>query len=406
MQLVRNEASPIQLWPLVAPFLILVLPTMSIVAALAVLFDTIPLLRGGFGNVLYFFLFFIFFFPVAVGGSGVIESMEQGAIAAVPGHSGGSSCCLTFASNAEEVLQREMAPLQTFVWEGMTWTQTNLLIHLGFFLIAFGIVLLSALLFRRFDPAYEGASFGQEQWAALQLRARQRLGLQKDQSSDEAAIDLEEISAVQLTPLDSGATGFRFGSVLSAELRLMLKGQHWWWYAVGLGLIGAGLLAPQESVLRFVLPIAWIWPVLIWSSMGVREARHHTEGYIFSSAYPLRRQIPATWLAGWIVAILIGSGVFVCLILMGNWPGVLIWAVGALFILSLALGTWSGNSKVFEATYLFLWYVGPMQQIWQFDFIGVSPEESLEAGGRIIYLAVSLLLLALAVGGRSRQIRS
>jgi hypothetical protein len=142
--------------------------------------------------------------------------------------------------------------------------------------------------------------------------------------------------------------------------------------------------------------------------MGVREARYHTEGYVFSAAYPLRRQLPATWLAGWIVAILIGSGVLVRLILMGNWPGVLTWAVGALFIpsLALALGTCSGNSKVFEATYLFLWYVGPMQQIRQFDFIGVSPEESLEAGGPIIFLAVSLLLLALAVGGRSRQIRS
>ena len=244
MQLVRNEATPIQFWPLVAPFLILVLPTMTIVAALAVLFDTIPLLRGGLGNVVYFFLFAIFFFPAAVGGSGVIESMEQGAVAAVPGHSGASSCCLTFASNAEEVLEREMAPLQTFEWEGMTWLPVNLAIHAGFVLVAIGIVLLSAVLFKRFDPAYERAGEGQDRLAALQMRARRLLGLKKDHSSDEAVIDLGEVAAVQLTPLDSGATGFGFGSVLSAELRLMLKGQAWWWYVVAFGLIVAGLLAP------------------------------------------------------------------------------------------------------------------------------------------------------------------
>ena len=142
--------------------------------------------------------------------------------------------------------------------------------------------------------------------------------------------------------------------------------------------------------------------------MGVREARYHTEGYVFSAAFPLRRQLPATWLAGWIVAILIGSGVLVQLILLGNWPGALTWAVGALFIpsLALALGAWSGNSKVFEVTYLLLWYAGPMQQIRQFDYMGLSPEEPIAAGGPVVFLVATILLLALAMAGRRRQIRS
>ncbi len=346
MQLVRNEALPIQIWPLVAPFLIIVLPTMSIVAALAVLFDTIPLLRGGFGNILYFFIFLIFFFPAAIGASFVIENMEQGAIATVPGNSGASACCFILESNAMLLMEREFGQQQTFVWEGMNWSPVNLLIHAGFVVVAIGIVLLSAVLFKRFDPAYERVGDGQGRLTGLQKRVLRLLGLEKDQTTEDEVIELGEIAAVQLTPLDSSATGFRFGAILSAELRLMLKGLPWWWYVIALGLIIAGLLAPKDAVTSFVLPIAWIWPILIWSSMGVREARYHTQGYVFSAAYPLRRQLPATWLAGWILAILIGSGVLVRLILEGQWPNVLTWAVGALFIpsLALALGSWSGSS--------------------------------------------------------------
>jgi ABC-type Na+ efflux pump permease subunit len=56
MQLVHGEDTHIQLWKLLAPFLFLAIPVMAVVAAVAVLFETIAFLRGGFGNVAYFFL--------------------------------------------------------------------------------------------------------------------------------------------------------------------------------------------------------------------------------------------------------------------------------------------------------------------------------------------------------------
>ncbi len=47
MQLVRGEVTQIDIWPLVVPFLLIALPTWAVVAALAVLFDTVRWLRGG-----------------------------------------------------------------------------------------------------------------------------------------------------------------------------------------------------------------------------------------------------------------------------------------------------------------------------------------------------------------------
>ena len=51
----------------------------------------------------------------------------------------------------------------------------------------------------------------------------------------------------------------------------MLRGQRWWWYAVALGLFIAGLAADLKSVREVVLPLTWVWPMLLWSAMGVRE---------------------------------------------------------------------------------------------------------------------------------------
>ena len=74
---------------------------------------------------------------------------------------------------------------------------------------------------------------------------------------------------------------FRFGAVLVAELRLMLKGQRWWWYIIAAGLaVASGAVVPREGR-GILLAIAWVWPVLLWSSMGVRESRDQTSQILF-----------------------------------------------------------------------------------------------------------------------------
>ncbi len=54
--------------------------------------------------------------------------------------------------------------------------------------------------------------------------------------------------------------------------------------------------------------MAWVWPILIWSAIGNREVHNNVQQLTFSSASPLWRQLPAQWLAGFIVTLLMGSG--------------------------------------------------------------------------------------------------
>jgi hypothetical protein len=119
-------------------------------------------------------------------------------------------------------------------------------------------------------------------------------------------------------------------------------------------LVIAGLFAPLEVTRQYLLPAAWVWPILLWSGMGIRETRHHTEHIVFSTAHPLRTQLPTTWLAGWIVALITGAGVAIRLSAAGQTDTLLAWLTGSLFSPSLALatGVWSGSGKLFEVVYV------------------------------------------------------
>jgi hypothetical protein len=111
------------------------------------------------------------------------------------------------------------------------------------------------------------------------------------------------------------------------------------------------------------------------------------------------------WLAGVVVALVASAGVAVNLILADDWLHLLAWGTGALFIptLALALGVWSGSNKLFEVVYMLWWYAGPINRVDSLDFMGTS--SGLQLSKVLLYGVFALLLFALAVLGRKRQIR-
>ncbi|HEX5716919.1 MAG TPA: hypothetical protein VF179_12220 [Thermoanaerobaculia bacterium] len=384
-QWVAAEDPSIHLWPLLSPFLLLALPVMALVAALTVLFETIPWLRGGLGNVAWFFLWTaLMSIPVAnegktpdlIGMTLVAQDME----AEVDARFGDADRGFTLGhiSNEEEA--------QVFRWQGMNWTPELVLGRLSWFGLAVGISLIAALFFDRFDPAK----------GRVRVPKRKRKGKEKEETALPALPE-----HVTLTPLAVTAGAFRFPGVLAAELRLALKGQPWWWYAAALGLIIAGLTAPVGGVRQIVLPLAWIWPLLVWSPMGNRESRFGTGELLFSAPHPVGRQLPAVWMAGVLVAAVVGGGVAARYLIGGDFAALASWTVGALFIpsLALALGVWSGSSKLFEAVYLFLWYIGPMNRTPELDYLGATGR-----GQPLVWLAATALLAAAAAAGRRWQL--
>jgi hypothetical protein len=57
IQFLVGESTEFNFFAVLAPFLFITLPAMALVAATAVFFESIKFLSGGFGNIVYFFLF-------------------------------------------------------------------------------------------------------------------------------------------------------------------------------------------------------------------------------------------------------------------------------------------------------------------------------------------------------------
>jgi hypothetical protein len=388
IQLIHGESTQFNFGAYLSPFVFIVMPLMAVVAAVAVLFESIPFLSGGFGNVVYFFAF-VLMIPFTMETIKTNPAIEPLGMA------------LLKEDMAEEVLQvfpdydnsfmlggLETPITGTFTWHGIDWTPSVIATRFGFIVLAIGVTLLGALFFDRFDPS--------------RVRPRRTKNNVSLPIAESASI-IQALPTVSLTPLNRAANRYSFVHVLLAELKLLLKGQRWWWYIAAAAAILASLVSPIETVREFILAYAWVWPVLIWSSMGSREARHNVQQFTFSSASPLSRQLPAQWIAGFLVTLTMGSGAVLRFALNGNFEGLIAFLSAAVFIpsLALALGVWSNSSKPFEIIYVTLWYLGPLNKVPGLDFIGAN-----SAGYPGFYIPLSIALIAFAFLGRARQLRN
>jgi hypothetical protein len=386
LQLVRAEGGGLEPGKLLAPFVWVALPAMAMTAAVAVLFETLPVLGGGVGNVIYFFAWATY-----LGLSGVTGVNDYMGLGFFMRRMVGALKLIDPSYNGNFTLQAGPTrhATKTFLWDGVDWTPRVLLARLEWFAIAIGIAWLSALFFHRFDPA-------RESW-----RRRKEAPEPAEDRAGTNGAPATSAADVHLTPLARTARGSRFPRLVVSELRLMLKGHGWWWYLVAAGLFAASLIVPDVQARQAVAAFAWLWPVLIWSQMGAREARHDTQKLVFTCAHALDRQLPAVWVAGVVVAISTGGGLGIRLLIGGDWPGFAAWLAGALFVpaFALALGVWSGSSRLFEALYTLWWYVGPMNHTPGLDFMGMTPARF----GTPLYLFATLgLLMAAYVGRRGK----
>jgi hypothetical protein len=380
---------------LAAPLIFIALPCVGLVAAMAVLFESIHWLRGGFGNVVYFFIFL-----VVVGGSTTIAALSKPGTAINPYTDiTGYNLIGESIIRAAKAVYPESSNMFSFMggvslsnphyftWNGMTWTADILLSRLVIMIAAVGVAIASALFFDRFNPS--------------RLLLIKRKKIRPETPLPVAERQVVPVSNVHLTPLAGAPKRFRFDGLFVAELKLFLKGQRWWWYIIAAGLVLAQLITPLEWS-RNLLLVAWVWPLLILSGLGCRENRFDTRQIVFSAPHPLANQLPAAWLSAFVVMAVLGSGVLIKFLLMGETVSALGWLTGAAFIpaLALVLGTLTGSGKTFEAVYV-VWMYALTQKVSPLDFAGLTPTSPL-----YLYAPLAVILFFIAVFVRQRQLTS
>ncbi|MBV8491248.1 MAG: hypothetical protein JO199_12030 [Candidatus Eremiobacteraeota bacterium] len=379
MQLMRGENRSVDLVALLAPIALFALPLMTFISAIAVLFEVLPVLRGGIGNIVYFFLWLFLLSTSDLGSQlgtkrPVLDAFGMG----------------TLSNGAWEALKRvdpNRRPTEIglivggshhaaklFHYDGMQFGMGVYAQRLSLVVLAFLVVVIAALVFDRFA-------------SASRTRERREPALVAG-----ARATFERIS----TPILDLLFASSFGSLVLAELRLLLSGASFWWYAVAGGFWIWTLFAPG-AMQSFALGFAWVWAILMWSPMGTRETVNQTEQFVYPTLRPLRRQFSALLCAGVLLALALGSGSMLHAFFAHDPHAIAGVLAGALFIPSLALacGAASGTTRVFEIVYLMLWYVGPMN---------ATPLDYTNAANAPAFAVAAAVLIALAFLARRTRL--
>ncbi|MBN2007080.1 MAG: ABC-2 transporter permease [Anaerolineae bacterium] len=399
MLLIHGEDKTLDLAQLLLPFVVFSVPSAMATAALAVFFECTPILRRSIGNIIYFFLWF--FIATPIGGDLLgFGAVEQGMTVALQAQGAAYQGGIVLGAGAS-------GELQPFLWTGFDWATvagTRLVYVAGALLLAG----LAALPFDRFAPAqsrirrnFAVRRFALKRWLTP-IGARLQTLMRKTNSTPSAPGAPH--TAQTLTPVTASGKPLRlFVTLVAAELKLLLKGRAFLWYAVAAGLFLACLLSPLETVRGALLPLVWLWPLLLWSEMGVRETRDRVDQLLFSAPSPLWRQLPATWAAGVLLALLLGGGALIRFLAEPAWlPGFI---AGALFIPSLALllGIVTGTERPAQILLLIWWYLGPLNGLAALDITGATAA-ALAHGIPWFYIIASPLLSGLALLARRRQL--
>ncbi|MFF0739348.1 ABC transporter permease [Streptomyces sp. NPDC004111] len=455
MQLARGEVTAVDPVALLTPFVLVALPLMVFTAAAALLFEAIPVLRAGFGNVVWFFVWSV----LAIGGQSpdaplggigvhpVVRSLGTAleAQGIDPSRVGEFSLGLTLIDE----------PLKTFAWDGFAPSGGYLLTRLALVLLAVLLALLPLAWFPRFDTARGHAARGHAARAAATTRGRTTRAAATAQSAATVppavasgpqppagifpgAVGEAVPSAVgETVPSAVGETvpsavgeavpaahPAVFGGaprspverrnpalrLFAGEVRILVQGVAlWWWAGAVLLAVVSQLVTPATAVARVLLPMAWLWPVLIWSRLGTQ--RYETGVDALLGACPsAHRRILAEWGAGFLLTAVAGAGPALRMATGGDTAGLLHWFLGALFVpsLALALGSLSRTHRLFQAVYLPLWYAA-VNGIAPLDFMGaLRGPDGLPVGmapGVVLGAAVVMLGVVLTTSGMRRAAR-
>lgn len=383
LQLARGESRAIDPVTLLTPFILLTLPVLALTAAAAVLFETIPGLRAGLGNVAWFFLWMIFAIAgggAPLGGLGPVAASMREALAAQH---------LPVTAEFSVGFTKVDEPMNVFGWHGLEPTGGFVAGRLVLILVVAGVAALPAMWFGRFDPARGGPAP-----APLPVPVGAPVP---------ASVPATPRMCVHtlLSPVDTRRQ-YATGRLLAGEFRILVQGVFRWWWLVVAAVTVAGIAVParmEESsgASAVLLSAAWIWPILIWSRLGTQCRENGLE--VLLGAYPMvHRRLVAEWGAGVVLTAVTGAGPLLGLALAGDGPGVAAWAAGAVFIPSLALmlGTVTRTHRTFQAGYVILWYA-VVNQVAAADFMGVVRVNGHPAGPPPVLVAgVSLGLFAVA----------
>jgi hypothetical protein len=372
----RNGDGGLDLLALWSPLLLLALPGLAFVSGLVVAFEVVPGLRGGFGNVAWFFAWgALFAASMQLGPNADFSGMglaRESMRAAIRAEHGVDERSFTVGGGPHEAAR-------VFTFRGVEWDAASLARRLGW--IGFGVLaaLAATPFFDRFDPARRLPS----RPAAPAPSAAVPEAVLAPATPRRDAIDVQRLPRADRSRLAVAA-------LLLGELRRILRGRSTWWWLASAGVLVAAFTGADP---RGPGAFALLWPVLLWSRLGAPDVA--VAPLLAACPHPVRTPLVARALAG----LILGAPFVLARAAGGAGTEPTVFAAALAFppALALALGAVAGTPKAFEATWTALWYLA--LQTPSLDFFGATPTPR---PGPFLVAIPGLLLIAALVAGRRR----
>jgi hypothetical protein len=334
------------------PFGLIVVPACALVAAFAVLFDTIRPLRGMWGAALWFFIM-----PAAtavpitsyIAGRASAAMDPLGIVPVIAGIAAGMRAQVPTTNINDLTIGGSDAPVtRTFVWHGMPWTAPIVAERIAWFVAALAIVALASLAFDRFAHART------------------------------------PVARTWRFPIGRFVPGIAGLRLVRAELIVLAGDSGFWWTAAAIACGIAGAFAPRAALIAAVLPVALLLPLARYGALGTRDRAAGVDGLVRSAPHAATRTI---------LARIVAAGLIGCVPLAGalaRYPALAVvpFASAALAIVA---GRFSGTPRTFEALYLAVWYLGALNHAPIADL----PNDASSAPGTLV--AVATVTAACAV---------
>jgi len=302
----KGEVGSLEPGQLFLPLLVYAFPPLILISGLAVALECFHWLKRGVVNIFYFFFWtFMLVLPMAsIEGADphtpsvqildisglytIMTDMESDLKTTNPEHQNGN-----FAVNFPMT-----DPVSgTFEFRGVRLWGFDWIVRFIWLPVTLLILALAAVAFKRFDPTYQ----------KTRIR-REGSYLDKMFRNGKSPTTLPK---TDFSTIPSPRCRFNLLHLVRAELKILVNGRSRWWQLVILGLFLATVFSPLDVAHRILLPILWVWPVLILSKLGCRETLHRCQEYVFAAASPLRRQLPAGLLAAWVLLLVLAAPVMV-----------------------------------------------------------------------------------------------
>ncbi|GAB7182268.1 hypothetical protein ATKI12_2099 [Kitasatospora sp. Ki12] len=415
VQLLKGDSGHVDAVRLLLPYVLITLPLLAVVAGCAVLFDTLPGLRGGLGATVWFAVWLVLVLGAQTSDGLDVLGMRRitASIREVLAAGGRPTDGVEFGVG----LTADDRVLGTFDWPGLGPGEAGGPAATGALLtaVAVGLALLGALWFRRFDGASTRPGTTRLRPGTTRLRPggtgvrpggrtegadREEAGAGAAPESGPAAfaaaparLTSAQATSARLAPAHRGGTVL---AALAGELRILVQG--WWlWWAGAAAISAVALSVAPAGPSHAVLPFAMLWPMLLWSRMGHRAGGGSIEELLGACPSPLRRGLAAL-LAGIVPALAVVAGSVVRLLGAGEHRAAAGALAGALLIPALALlcGTVTRGPRLFQTLYPLLWY-GMINHVGGLDFLGVTGQRA-PAPAAVAGLAAALALASLALG--------